>query len=593
MGHVTDQQILEALVQIGACDAETANVAIATMASSGVSMSEHLLGTGTVSRNDWIHALGLCHVPQTIARLSDLPDYDVVLTEANGPLGLPRRDTRFALIAHRKDRIRRCFLVAPEDRTGIAAAIMGAVSAAHQVGWKMVAQLTASPELIALIYRASEGTATGVASGSDDLSDLQREFDTLAYSAFKRGASDIHISVRRGIAQIAFRIHGELEHIQDMSEDRARELCAVVYNTLPEAGSTKEGFNPRATQDAVIERSFPEGMIRFRYSGLPLAPAGFDVTLRIIPIGIKTARKSMAELGYSDDQCDLLDRMFGHSSGMILFAGTTGSGKSTSLAHALMAVAEARPGKKIRTVEEPVEYRIEGAYQTPVTRTKGDSSDFLVVLRQLMRADPDIIMVGEIRDADTANLAIQAVRSGHLCVSTIHADGAPICYDRLAGMGIARQDLASVGLIVGLVYQRLVQVLCPHCKVPATQAEQANDLKDRSILDRVRRVAGSLDGIYFRRDRGCEHCEHRGVIGRTVCAEILRPTPVMLDAIATGHSRELWNHWRRTIRHDNPNDMTGRTAFEHAIWKMRQGIVSPVSVESEFRFLDEQPWEGV
>lgn len=594
MTPVSDQALLHALVGIGACDEKAARTSVADAKRHDREIVEELLGTNTISRNDYYHALGNLGVRASLVRLADLPDYDAVLSDPNGPLGIARRDTRFAVVAARKDRIKRCFIVTPghPPEPDVQAGIMGVVSEARQRGWSVAATVIASPDLIPLVYAVTDPTSL-VAEQAEDLTDLQREFDELGHEAFKRGASDIHISVRRGRAEIKLRVHGELEPFRDMSEEKARELCSMAYNTLPEAGSTKQGFNPRATQDAVIERLFPEGMIRFRYSGLPLAPAGFDVTLRVIPIGIKTERKSMAMLGYSIDQCQTLDRMFSHSSGMILFAGTTGSGKSTTLAHALMGVAEGLPGKKIRTVEEPVEYRIEGAYQTPVVRVHGDSRDFSIVLRQLMRADPDIIMVGEIRDADTAHLAIQAVRSGHLCVSTIHADGAPVCYDRLAGMGIGRQDIASVGLVVGFVYQKLVQVLCPHCKVPASQvttSAEGTDARDRALLDRVRAVAGTLDGVFFRRLKGCEHCNYRGVIGRTVCAEILRPTPEMLEAVSHGASKDLWKHWRASIRKDAPQMMVGRTAFEHALWKMGQGVVSPASVESEFRFLDEKPW---
>lgn len=591
---VTDQALLAALVSISACDQKTAQNAALDAKRHDRSLVDELLGSNTISRNDYYHALGTIGARVTIARLADLPDHDVVLSDPNGPLGVARRDTRFAVVAARKDRVKRCFIITPAypPEADIQAGIMGVVSEARQRGWLVAATVLAHVDLIPLVYAVTDPTSLAV-DVAEDLTDLQREFDELGHLAFKRGASDIHISVRRGRAEIKLRVHGELESFRDMSEDKARELCSMAYNTLPEAGSTKQGFNPRATQDAVIERLYPEGMIRFRYSGLPLAPAGFDVTLRVIPIGVKTDRKSMAMLGYSLDQCQMLDRMFSYSSGMILFAGTTGSGKSTTLAHALMGVAEALPGKKIRTVEEPVEYRIEGAYQTPVVRVHGDSRDFSIVLRQLMRADPDILMVGEIRDADTAHLAIQAVRSGHLCVSTIHADGAPVCYDRLAGMGIGRQDVASVGLVVGFVYQKLVQVLCPHCKVPASQvvtSPDGTDARDRALLDRVRAVAGTIDGVFFRRLKGCDQCDHRGVIGRTVCAEILRPTPEMLESVSQGTSKELWKHWRSSIRKDAPQVMTGRTAFEHAIWKMAQGVVSPASVESEFRFLDEKPW---
>lgn len=583
----------EALVSIGACTGEQVERALEEARRTGQRIGEVLLAMGAARRNDIFHARHLQGEQIAVKRMADLPDYDAVLSDPSGGIGAVRRDARFALLGASHDR--RCFLLLPEDRADLKAAAMGLVQLAVERGYRLAGRLIGTPEMVEIVYRSvDERTSERSAQGGEDASDLHREFDRIAYHAFRAGASDIHITVRGSAASIALRLHGDLELYQDTTVERATALCRSVYNTLCERGSTKDSFNPGALQDGVIERTYQEGMVRFRYSGLPIAPEGFDVTLRVIPIGVATRRKTFAELGYSPDQCATLERMFAHSSGMILFAGTTGSGKSTSLANALMKVAAERPGKKIRTVEEPVEYRIEGAYQTPVARVHGDSRDFLSVLRQLMRADPDILMVGEIRDADTAQLAIQAVRSGHLCVSTLHADGAPICYDRLVGMGVARSDLASVGLIVGLVYQRLVQVLCPTCKVPASDMEGVPDPVVAASLRRVRHVnGGALEGIYYRREGGCDQCGRRGVVGRTVCAEILRPTPDMLAAVKEGSSTQLWKLWRQTIRHDEDGNMTGRTAFEHAIWKMRQGIVSPLSVEAEFRYLDEKPWEGI
>ncbi|MCX8146835.1 MAG: ATPase, T2SS/T4P/T4SS family, partial [Azovibrio sp.] len=167
-----------------------------------------------------------------------------------------------------------------------------------------------------------------------------------------------------------------------------------------------------------------------------------------------------------------------------------------------------------------MEYKIPGAYQTPVLRNEsfGDVakvSPFMKALRQLMRADPDIIMVGEIRDMETAQLAIQGVRSGHMLVSTIHADGAPICFDRLIGMGVERNDLCSVGLIAGLIYQKLVPVLCEHCKIPYGEWLASNDY-DEALDSRIRRVVpeDELRQLYFRNRAGCPHCDHDGVRGR-------------------------------------------------------------------------------
>lgn len=583
-----DRLAAEQLIKIGAITEEQALQGMRQAAAYGRSLEEHLFQTNVINRGDVLQLEQMRGLTSTVQRLAELPEWDVILNEPGQMVSAGSlRDTQIALLSSTKDRTKRFFMLVGEgvERSRAAHTLAKVIHTGH----KLAATLQTSQHLLDLVYAEWDQRRKSGMDVREGESDLQKEFDRLGHEAFRLGASDIHISAARGKGAIHVRIHGELEHYRDITEEHATALCSVIYNTLVEEGSTKESFNPDKVQDAVIERVYPEGMIRFRYSGLPIAPSGFDVTLRVIPIGVATKRKTTEQLGYSPDQCVALDRMFSYSSGLILFAGTTGSGKSTTMANQLSWLAEQRPGKKIRTVEEPVEYKIEGAYQTPVKRINGDKSDFLVVLRQILRSDPDILGVGEIRDLDTAELAISGVRSGHMLVSTIHADGAPIIYDRLAGMGVGRYDLASVGLVLGLVYQKLVQVLCANCKLEACEVDAHGS--HGGLLRRIAAVNGTLEGVYFRNPDGCGQCSGRGVTGRTVCAEILRPVPRMLKAIATGDSTEVWRLWRGTINRENPADMTGRTAFEHALFKMRNGLVCPESVEKEFHFLDEASYD--
>lgn len=564
---------------------------------AGVTDSPLEVLKGKVSWADLHEAAILDGAPLPVVRLVELPEWTTILNDEGGPLGCSMRAQRVAVIANDKEPtangVLRCFVVHAHDapQHEVAAAVVLVLAAGHH----HAGTISVEREIVANAYGEWDGRGKKSANrAGGDTADLHAEFDEICERAIDLKASDIHIASTGNTADIRVRVDGELEHFRELTAKHALELCASIYNTLTESSSVKDGFNHNKPLDASIERSLRQGLYRFRFSNMPKAPSGFSVTLRIIPIGVTTRRQSPEQLGYSADQAHALERMFAKTAGLILFAGTTGSGKSTSMANLLRKVAEDRPGKKIRSVEEPVEFVIPGVDQHPVTRISGDRSDFLIMLRQLMRADPDIIMVGEIRDGDTAELAIQAVRSGHLCVSTIHADGAPICYDRLVGMGINRLDLASVNLIAGLVYQKLVPLLCQECRVPFANVHNSRARVGDDLIDRVRRVTrGNLDSIYFRAEGGCDACRQRGAVGRTVCAEILRPTPDMLNAVATGDSRALWKLWRKTIRQDDPQLMVGRTAFEHALAKMSQGLVSPEDVESEFHYLDEALYEGL
>lgn len=562
---------LQRIVKISDAAMQTA---VESAKGSGKPVAEMLVQAGVVSRADYIEALHHTGKAVAVTRMPDMPLFD------SAPF-VGGADGAAMAITDSQDTRRRFFLVI--DKNAPTSRGMAAIAHAAKQGLTLAGRITVEPAFLRVVAASRSGAvAEAVGRSHRNESQLHTDFDDLGRTALKARASDIHITLRDGRGEVKMRVDGELEHFADWDEDYTVAFCSAVYNTMTEGGSTREGFSRTMRQDGAIERVFPEGLVRFRYASAPIAPSGIDVTMRLIPLGVDRRHRSMGELGYSRDQQDDLDRMFAHSSGLIFFLGVTGSGKSTSMAVALENLARAKPGKKIRTVEQPVEYRIDGAYQTSVSR-----DEFLPMISQMMRMDPDYIMVGETRDSETAQAVLQGARSGHLCVSTLHADGAPLAYDRLQGLGVSRHDLASVGLVVGLVYQKLVPLACPKCKQSAESYIAQAD-HDAALVERVMRVNGGMLGrVFFVRKGGCEYCNGRGVRGRTVCAEILRPTIPMLSSIASGDSRGLWQGWRNIIDTNRPDVMRGRTAFEHALHKMRLGLLAPSSIENEFKLLDE------
>lgn len=568
----------DALRRIAGLDDQTLASAGEAARTSGKPLPDILISMGRLTRADLCEAMHVTGRVMAASRLLEIPHYDKIAYQST--------DGSILAVTDSRDARKRMFVISTQEVTDVG--LMGAKAKAASGGLMFGGRVIVDASFLRVVQGgiAQGAGSQSVAAGVRDEATLHADFDKLGRSALVERASDIHITLRGGRGEVKFRIDGELEHFADWDEEYTIAFCSAAYNTLTENGSTNGGFSATRKQDGAIERVFPEGLVRFRYASAPISPNGFDVTMRLIPLGVEKRHRSLDTLGYSQDQQQDLDRMFAHSSGLIFFLGTTGSGKSTSMAVALEAVARNKPGKKIRTVEQPVEYKIDGAYQTSV-----DRNEFIPMISQMMRMDPDYMMVGETRDSETASAVLQGARSGHLCVSTLHADGAPLAYDRLQGLGVARQDLASVGLVVGIVYQKLVQMVCPHCRQPAEEFATQNP--SAAIVARVRKVnGGTLNGVYFARRGGCRECKGRGVHGRTVCAEILRPTVKMLAAIAAGDSRALWVSWRSTIDESRPDVMRGRTSFEHAIHKMRAGIVSPESVESEFKFLDEPAFEG-
>jgi general secretion pathway protein E len=219
-------------------------------------------------------------------------------------------------------------------------------------------------------------------------------------------------------------------------------------------------------------------------------------------------------LGYAETDVAKIERMIAKPNGVVLITGPTGSGKTTTLYAALSVLN--RPESKLFTVEDPVEYHLKGVNQIHVRPQIG--LDFAAVLRSILRQDPDIVMVGEIRDLETARIAVQAALTGHLVLSTLHTNSAVATVTRLIDMGV--EDYLLVSCIRGIVAQRLVRRLCARCRVPyAPSAEMRKRLKLRTAQNA------------FFRPRGCAACNNTGYNGRTVIYEILESEPVLNDAV--------------------------------------------------------------
>ncbi|WP_018940595.1 GspE/PulE family protein [Thioalkalivibrio sp. K90mix] len=558
-----------------------------------------------------------------ILKMSDLPDYDWVLEEGVGGVKIPDGIEKFACIIARvqawhgdfsREDIRIASLPDMVEQASVDLEIWLVVTGrvkdrnALKVA-EMVrslrnryprARLHAKPKIAtAAIIEAMYERNNEVVNGAiEDVSEEQQEFDKLGRYAFDNGVSDIHIEVTSEQAQILMRQHGRLRHYKDLAPAKATAICSAVYNTMSEAGSTRDSFNERKFQNAVIDRPYDEGRVRFRYASMPVAPNGFNVVLRLLPVGVESAHKSFEDLGYAPAHTQSMQRAMARSSGMVIIAGTTGSGKSTTLKNAMEGVATANPDQKIRTIEEPVEYSIRNTSQTPVVRDDKEkdgansSKPFADAIKAAMRADPDRMLVGEIRDKITAELAIQASQTGHGVATTLHAESWSGIFDRLGLLGIQMGVLAQPGLIAGLAYQKLMPVLCEHCKISFHQwvDEQADmeNPKDSGFVDRVRRVVPDADLVMvYMTGPGCRQCKGTGITGQTVCAEVVLPTNAMLDAVRHGDVVKLRQLWREQRNDSDPDDMSGRTAFEHALLKMRHGICDPKDVESKFMRLDE------
>jgi type IV pilus assembly protein PilB len=357
-----------------------------------------------------------------------------------------------------------------------------------------------------------------VSTRDDSLSPVLSLVDRMLIEALTGNASDIHVEPQEDGLVIRFRQDGVLHTVEKLP----RSLTPAVTSRL-KIMADLDISERRLPQDGRIRRSFRGRTMDFRVSTLPSAH-GEKVVLRLLDssamqLGLDTlitdplARATLRDLG-------------GKPFGMVILTGPTGSGKTTTL-YALLSERN-HPNINISTVEDPIEYRLKGVTQTQVNREKG--YDFSTALRAFMRQDPDVLLVGETRDLETARTAIEAALTGHLVLTTLHCNDAASAFARLDEMGM-EPFLVSASLL-GVVSQRLVRRLCPSCRLPYhPEAEE---------LARFGLVATDESGITFYRpssaspgsEGSCPTCQGRGYAGRVGVYEILVMSEALAHAVA-------------------------------------------------------------
>ena len=335
---------------------------------------------------------------------------------------------------------------------------------------------------------------------------IVRLVDVLLSDAVKRGASDVHFEPEAGFLRVRYRIDGVLRQV--------RSLHRSYWSAIAVRLKVMCGMNiaeTRAPQDGRMTLSVSGHDIDYRVSSLPTTH-GENIVLRVLDRsrGIVT----LDELGMSPHALAELRRMMERPEGVILVTGPTGSGKTTTL-YSILAHLD-REGINIMTLEDPVEYPMARIRQTSVNEAV--KLDFANGVRSLMRQDPDIILVGEIRDADTAAMAFRAAMTGHQVYSTLHTNSAVGAIPRLLDIGVAPGVLA--GNIIGIVAQRLVRRLCPECREPTGSTAGAGGMPGGRDTDRAE---ADLDAVFppFR-PVGCPRCDHQGYRGRIALTEVLR-----------------------------------------------------------------------
>jgi len=333
-------------------------------------------------------------------------------------------------------------------------------------------------------------------------------------TAIRDGASDIHVEPTKRNTCIRYRIDGNLRELMTAPNT----MHAAIVSRIKVIGKM-DIAERRLPQEGRVHVVAEGREIDLRVSSMPTL-LGEKIVLRILDKGHLNV--SLEKLGVNPHQLAAFRRIFSKPHGIVLVTGPTGSGKTTTLYSVLDLLCS--PERNIVTIEDPVEYQLDGISQIQVNEAIGLT--FARALRSILRQDPDVIMVGEIRDSETARVSIQAALTGHLVLSTLHTNSAPGAFVRLADMGIERYLLASA--FNGVVAQRLARTICPHCRTSYFPSEAA--LADAGWLGQTQRA--------FSKGEGCKQCHDSGFRGRAGIYEILEVTEAVRSCIHSAEDEE-------------------------------------------------------
>ncbi|MDC7224658.1 MAG: GspE/PulE family protein [Spirochaetales bacterium] len=367
-------------------------------------------------------------------------------------------------------------------------------------------------------YSVGEGAALSDRGETLDIEKLEGDapminlVNSLILEALNLRASDIHIEAFSQEVAVRFRIDGVLKKIRSVPREHFNALSSRI-----KIMANLNIMERRLPQDGRISVETGGESVDLRVSIVPIAREGESIVLRLL--NRSGSQKNLEDMGFSGDQIGQLRRLIKNPHGLILVTGPTGSGKTTTLNGLLREMASEE--KKIITIEDPIEFVIDGIDQIQTNADIGLT--FSTLLRRVLRQDPNIIMVGEIRDSETAELAVRAALTGHLVLSTLHTNDAVSAIPRLTDMGVEPYLLASV--LKGVLAQRLVRRLCPSCK--ETAPVQASEKK-------VYESYGLTPPGFLYHPKGCEECSETGFTGRKALGELLMLTPELEGMISRG-----------------------------------------------------------
>lgn len=471
-----------------------------------------------------------------------------------------------------------------------------------KVAQTLVAEADVLAEVQVQIKRINDHQRMVARDGSDGNIVL---YNDLIADAHAIGATDIHcLLVGDGLtkndteSQVRLRVAGRMHHWKYFPTTVLFDALAAGYGKLSVSGTNSGGqYQTGApentiTRHEVMTKSGTMRTVSGRFTSTPTVGGGAKITIRLLDTDVRDVRiPTFKDLGYTDSQNyqQIMPALL-KNQGMIMVVGPTGSGKSTTLRTAMDLLPDKESLERY-SLEDPVEYVLPGVVQVSIQRTSDDSEESVRLklqsrLRDLMRMDPDVVMIGEIRDEETAKLATEMNLTGHRVFTTFHGNGVIDGLTRATGgtIKIPSETLASHGFLSSVMYQKLMPKLCPHCRIHSSKGWLTREQKDAV----TKKFKLDLGTIYLANPDGCDVCNigdirSDGRVGLTVAAEVLTLDRKLLEFVKDMDWLGARDHWRgqRRTAYGDP-DMTGKTSFEHAIYLLSSGVIDIHDIERDY-----------
>lgn len=525
-----------------------------------------------------------------------------LLTAEDGPLKVPEESRNYCALFSTG-----VWLVSASHRR--SPLVTSVAVAARRQGYKVDEPRYVTPNIIIQAYGFA---ARQSASGQFDENVIRRKAVYMIESAVAAGANDIHIEAVNNRTRIDFRIDGALRPWENWTQREGEQLLSAIFShSVGQSGSTANWQEPQAamlTSETSGKDSIqlPKGVISIRCQWVPLANGGRYLDMRLQYdsahlFGEDFVMADVDSLGFSQEQLRIIQSLRVLPGGLRIFSGPVNQGKTTTLRVTLnRRMAETNMQLNCLLIEDPPEGGIIGSRQIGVSASVKDEQReraFIEIMRCALRLDPDIVMLGEIRDLQTAKFAFRLALTGRQVYTTGHVYAALATPARLRDIGIEPYIVYDPHLVRGMICQRLVKTVCPYCRIPLEQMVQEygplyKDLARRvraglALMDACRSKSGGpgkspfeklaepdVSKVYIANQDGCPKC-YKGRGGRTICAEVIETDAKLMELLQDNRVQEAEDYWL------SPFGLNGITMLWHGLEKVRRGEVSPNDAEFE------------